>query len=101
MFELILEGATMSTQTDPAPVHPRRWQALGLLGAAQLMLILDVTVVTIAIPQLGRDLEMGRESLTWVMSVYTLAFGGLMLVGGRLADLFGARRQVIIGLAAF
>jgi EmrB/QacA subfamily drug resistance transporter len=95
----------MSTSTDPAAVthtpHPRRWQALGLLGVAQLMLILDVTVVAIAIPQLGRDLEMGREALTWVMSAYTLAFGGLMLVGGRAADLFGARRQVLVGLTVF
>jgi EmrB/QacA subfamily drug resistance transporter len=95
----------MSTFTDPAEgtqaPHPRRWQALGLLGVAQLMLILDVTVVAIAIPQLGRDLDMGREALTWVMSAYTLAFGGLMLVGGRAADLFGARRQVLVGLTVF
>lgn len=96
----------MSTLADRTPAvpetpHPRRWPALGLLGVAQLMLILDVTVVTIAMPQLGRDLGMGRESLTWVMSAYTLAFGGLMLVGGRAADLFGPRRQVFFGLALF
>jgi MFS family permease len=65
------------------------------------MLILDVTVVAIAIPQLGHDLAMGRDALTWVMSAYTLAFGGLMLVGGRAADLFGARRKVLVGLTFF
>ena len=89
--------ATLPTVTP----HPRRWQALGLLGVAQLMLILDVTVVTIALPDLGRDLGMGRASLTWVMSAYTLAFGGLMLVGGRAADLLGPRRLVFAGLALF
>jgi EmrB/QacA subfamily drug resistance transporter len=94
----------MSTMADPQPAtepHPRRWQALGLLGVAQLMLILDVTVVTVAMPELGRDLGMGREALTWVMSAYTLAFGGLMLVGGRAADLFGPRRLVFAGLTLF
>jgi EmrB/QacA subfamily drug resistance transporter len=93
----------MSTMADPQTTepHPRRWQALGLLGVAQLMLILDVTVVTVAMPELGRDLGMGREALTWVMSAYTLAFGGLMLVGGRAADLFGPRRLVLTGLTLF
>lgn len=96
----------MSTQTHDvgevqAAPYRRRWWALGFLGVAQLMLILDVTVVTIALPDLGRDLGMGRESLTWVMSAYTLAFGGLMLVGGRAADVFGPRTLVFAGLALF
>ncbi|MGA4506499.1 MFS transporter [Propionibacteriaceae bacterium G1746] len=83
------------------PPHPRRWKALALLGVAQLMLILDITVVAIAMPQMGAELGMGREALTWVMSAYTLAFGGLLLTGGRLADLVGPRRIVMIGLALF
>jgi EmrB/QacA subfamily drug resistance transporter len=81
--------------------HPRRWQALGLLAVAQFMLILDITVVTVAMPEMGADLGLGRESLTWVMSAYTLAFGGLMLLGGRAADLFGPRRLVLAGLGLF
>ncbi|GAA1848460.1 MFS transporter [Asanoa iriomotensis] len=80
---------------------PRRWRALALLGVAQLMLILDVTVVAIALPQMGADLGLSRGTLTWVVSAYTLMFGGLMLLGGRAADLFGARRLVLTGLLVF
>jgi EmrB/QacA subfamily drug resistance transporter len=91
-----------STSTVPAPhPHPRRWRILGLLGVAQLMLILDVTVVTIALPNIAADLGLGRQQLTWVVSGYTLAFGGLLLLGGRAADVFGARRLVVTGLALF
>lgn len=80
---------------------PRRWRALALLGAAQFMLILDVTVVAIALPNIGAELELTRGTLTWVVSAYTLVFGGLMLLGGRAADLFGARRVVLAGLTVF
>lgn len=80
---------------------PHRWKTLGLLGLAQFMLILDVTVVAIALPHMGADLEMGRESLTWVVSAYTLTFGGLMLLGGRAADIVGPRPIVIVGLIVF
>ena len=80
---------------------PRRWRILGLVGVAQLMLILDVTVVAVALPHIGADLGLGREALTWVVSGYTLTFGGLLLLGGRAADLFGARRLVLAGLLLF
>jgi EmrB/QacA subfamily drug resistance transporter len=91
-----------STSTVPAPhPSPRRWRILGLLGIAQLMLILDVTVVAVALPDISADLGLGRQQLTWVVSGYTLAFGGLLLLGGRAADLFGARRLVIAGLGVF
>jgi EmrB/QacA subfamily drug resistance transporter len=94
----------MTSETLDIPAtspHPRRWRALGLLAVANLMLILDITVVAVALPQLGADLGMSRDALTWVMSGYTLAFGGLMLTGGRLADLFGPRRIVVTGLGLF
>ena len=81
--------------------HPRRWAALALLSTAQFMLILDITVVNIALPAIGGDLHLDRTALTWVVTAYTLLFGGLMLVGGRLADLFGARRVLLTGLAGF
>src|SRR5918999_3126831 len=91
-----------ATATVPAPrPDPRRWRILWLLGVAQLMLILDVTVVTIALPDISADLGLGRQQLTWVVSGYTLAFGGLLLLGGRAADLFGARRLVVLGLSVF
>jgi MFS family permease len=70
----------------PAPhPYPRRWRTLGVLGVAQLMLILDVTVVAVALPNISADLDLGRQLLTWVISGYTLAFGGLLLLGGRAA----------------
>ncbi|MEV0792678.1 MFS transporter [Kribbella sp. NPDC050459] len=84
------------TQPDP-----RRWRLLGLLAVAQFMLILDVTVVAIALPNIETDLHLQRETLTWVVSAYTLMFGGLMLLGGRAADLFGSRRVVLTGLLVF
>jgi EmrB/QacA subfamily drug resistance transporter len=84
--------------TEP---DPRRWRLLGLLAVAQFMLILDVTVVAIALPNIETDLGLSRETLTWVVSAYTLMFGGLMLLGGRAADLFGSRRVVLTGLIVF
>ncbi|WP_327635985.1 MFS transporter [Kribbella sp. NBC_00482] len=81
--------------------YQRRWQALALLGLAQLMLILDITVVTVALPEMGDDLGLDREALTWVVSAYTLAFGGLMLLGGRAADTFGPTRILLSGLGVF
>ncbi|GAA4467307.1 MFS transporter [Phytohabitans houttuyneae] len=81
--------------------HPLRWRILGFLGVAQLMLILDVTVVAIALPHIETDLGASREALTWTVSAYALAFGGLMLLGGRVADLVGAKRVVLAGLLVF
>ncbi|GAA2268905.1 DHA2 family efflux MFS transporter permease subunit [Actinomadura luteofluorescens] len=84
-----------------ARAHPLRWRILGFLGVAQLMLILDVTVVAIALPHMEADLELSRQAVTWTVSAYTLTFGGLMLLGGRIADLVGARRVVLAGLLVF
>lgn len=98
---------TTASNTTPAgdvagnQPHPRRWLALGMLGLAQFMLILDVTVVAIALPLMGADLDMSRKAVTWVVSIYTLTFGGLMLLGGRLADIIGPRTLVYTGLTIF
>ncbi|GAA2793020.1 hypothetical protein GCM10020219_075240 [Nonomuraea dietziae] len=88
-------------QTAAQEPHPARWRILGFLGVAQLMLILDVTVVAIALPHIETDLGLSREALTWTVSAYTLTFGGLMLLGGRITDLLGAKRVVIAGLLLF
>ena len=80
---------------------PSRWLALALLAGAQLMLVLDVTVVNVALPDIGAALHLQRSELPWVMTIYTVFFGGLMLLGGRLADLLGARRMTLGGLALF
>lgn len=84
-----------------ASADPRRWAALAMICVAQFMLILDVTVVNVALPDMAADLRLGRETLTWVVTAYTLCFGGLMLLGGRLADALGARRTLLAGLALF
>jgi EmrB/QacA subfamily drug resistance transporter len=83
------------------PVARSRWLALALLASAQLMLVLDITVVNVALPDIGTALHLHPGELPWVMTVYTLVFGGLMLLGGRIADLFGARRLTLAGLALF
>jgi len=89
-------------QRSPArPTNRRRWAALALLASAQLMLVLDVTVVNVALPDISRALGLSRGQLPWVMTSYTVMFGGLMLLGGRVADLFGPRRLTLIGLAVF
>jgi EmrB/QacA subfamily drug resistance transporter len=79
----------------------RRWLVLTLLATAQLMLVLDVTVVNVALPDIGAALKLNRTAVPWVLTIYTLGFGGLMLLGGRVADLVGARRVMLVGLAAF
>lgn len=89
------------TATAISSPHPRRWGILWLLATAQLMLILDITVVAIALPHMGAELGLAREPLTWIISAYTLTFGGLMLLGGRLADVVGARTIVLIGVGIF
>jgi EmrB/QacA subfamily drug resistance transporter len=81
--------------------NPRRWWILALLGAAQFMLIIDVTVVNVALPSIGMDLGLDRTQLTWIVTAYTLLFGSLLVLGGRLADAFGRRRMFLTGLVLF
>jgi EmrB/QacA subfamily drug resistance transporter len=81
--------------------YPRRWTALVLLCLAEFMLILDATAANVALPRIGADLSMGRTALTWVVTAYVLAFGGLMLLGGRLADTLGRRRVLLAGIVLF
>jgi hypothetical protein len=86
---------------DPPRPDPRRWWALVLLCLAQFMVILDITVVNVALPTIGVDLHLDRTALTWVVTAYTLCFGSLMLLGGRLADSLGRRRTFLAGLGLF
>jgi EmrB/QacA subfamily drug resistance transporter len=74
---------------------------LALLSLAQLMVVLDATVANIALPFIGADLDIGGADLTWIVSGYALVFGGLLLLGGRLADLYGRRRIFMVGLSVF
>ena len=80
---------------------PRRWKALGVLALVQFMLILDVTVVNVALPHIQTDLHFSRAGLAWVVDGYVLMAGGFLLLGGRLSDLVGRRRLFLVGLAVF
>lgn len=71
---------------------PRRWTALGLIAAAQFMVIMDTSIIGVALPRIQEELGFSQENLSWVFNAYVVAFGGLLLLGGRLSDLFGARR---------
>lgn len=84
----------MSTQTRPAT---RRWWALAVIAAAQFMVIMDTSIIGIALPRMQTDLGFSQENLTWVFNAYVIAFGGLLLLGGRLSDLLGARRVFAAG----
>src|ERR687895_792518 len=83
------------------PADPRRWKALAVIAVAQFMLILDLTVVNVELPDLGADLDLSRTAFTWTVSAYVLFFGGLMLLGGRCADVFGTRPIILTGLVSF
>jgi EmrB/QacA subfamily drug resistance transporter len=85
---------------EAAP-DPRRWKALGVLGLIQFMLILDVTVVNVALPRIQHDLGFSRPGLAWVVNGYVLTAGGLLLLGGRLADILGRRRLFLLGVGLF
>ncbi|RYJ04778.1 MAG: MFS transporter, partial [Actinomycetales bacterium] len=75
--------------------------ALAVICVAQLMVVLDATVVNVALPSIRRDLDFSLDNLTWVVTAYSLAFGGLLLFGGRTGDLFGRRRMFMIGIGLF
>jgi EmrB/QacA subfamily drug resistance transporter len=86
---------------DVAGADPRRWLALTVLAAMQFMLVLDVTVVTVALPAIQDDLDFSEQGLAWVVNGYVLVAGGFLLLGGRLADLFGRRRLFLTGVLIF
>ena len=86
--------------THAAP-DPRRWQALALVCTAMFMTILDVSIVNVALPSIGRSLDFSRENLQWVISAYAIAYGGFLLLAGRTADLVGRRRVFMTGLTLF
>src|SRR5438477_3357693 len=79
----------------------RRWAALAVLVAAQFMVVLDVAIVNVALPTIKNDLHFSQEGLQWVITAYAILFGGVLLFGGRLADLLGRRRLFVLGLTVF
>jgi Major Facilitator Superfamily len=86
-----------STQPFPSPHHDRRWLILSVIGIAELMVVLDVIIVNIALPSAQQDLGFSDDARQWVITAYALAFGSLLLLGGRIADLFGRKWTFIAG----
>src|SRR3954465_13458481 len=81
--------------------NPHRWRILAVVATAFFMTILDVSIVNVALPSIGRALDFSRENLQWVITAYSIAFGGFLLLGGRAADLLGRRRVFMVGVALF
>src|SRR5215213_4673244 len=77
--------------------HPRRWTALAVIALAQFMIIMDTSIIGVALPEIRTDLGFAPENLSWVFNAYVVALGGLLLLGGRLSDLFGAKRLFTAG----
>src|SRR6195952_5416963 len=89
----------MLPHTDPN--HSRRWLVLAVIAVAQLMVVLDATIVNIALPSAQKDLGFSDDSRQWIVTAYALAFGSLLLLGGRIGDLFGRKWVFIAGLIGF
>ena len=83
------------------PLDPLRWRALGVIAIAQLMIVLDASIVNLALPSAKKDLHIADADQQWVVTAYALAFGGLLLLGGRVADYIGRKRAFLIGLIGF
>src|SRR3984893_6659336 len=92
--------ATIQPATAAA-ADRRRWIVLALIVTAQFMVVLDIAIVNVALPSIKTDLHFSQVSLQWVITAYTIVFGGVLMLGGRLADLLGRRRMVVIGLPLF
>ncbi len=94
-------SAQVSPPASAPALDPRRWKALALLCGAFFMVLLDATIVLVALPSIQADIGFSEQGLQWVLSAYALTFGGLLLLGGRAADLLGRRRLFIAGVALF
>jgi EmrB/QacA subfamily drug resistance transporter len=94
-------SATVAQLAPEAALDPRRWKALALLCGAFFMVLLDATIVLVALPSIQADIGFSEQGLQWVLSAYALTFGGLLLLGGRAADLLGRRRLFMAGVALF
>src|SRR5213078_5344921 len=97
---LRIEREEALTDVAAAP-NPRRWLILAVVGAAFFMTILDVAIVTVAIPSIQKDLHINESTVQWLLTAYAITFGGFLLLGGRMADLLGRRRIFVAGLILF
>ena len=88
-------------QAAANPHHERRWLILAVLSLAQLMVVLDATIVNIALPSAQADLGFGDDQRQWIITAYALSFGSLLLLGGRISDMFGRKWTFVTGLIGF
>jgi EmrB/QacA subfamily drug resistance transporter len=95
------QSPTVGGPGTTASPNFNRWRAFALLAVSFFMTIIDLTIVNVSLPTIGRDLHFSATSLQWVVTAYALTFGGLMLLGGRAADLLGRRRILLVGLSLF
>jgi EmrB/QacA subfamily drug resistance transporter len=95
------DGPVTASRSIPDGGYNRRWLALGVIAIAQLMVVLDTSIVNIALPSAQRALHISLANRQWVVTAYALAFGGLLLLGGRISDFIGRKRAFIIGLVGF
>src|SRR6185312_12964009 len=103
MADVDTTGADTRTGTAPPDAHPdphhaRRWLILAVIGLAQLMIVLDVTIVNIALPDAQKALKFSNGDRQWIVTAYSLAFGSLLLLFGRVSDVIGRRMMFLIGL---
>src|SRR5881296_4184224 len=96
-----MSGNMIVRGTEDGAADRKRWFGLAVLVAAQFMVVLDVAIVNVALPSIKTDLHFTQESLQWVVTAYAIMFGGVLLLGGRMADLLGRRRLFMVGLAIF
>jgi EmrB/QacA subfamily drug resistance transporter len=82
-------------------LDPNRWKALAVVCAAFFMTVLDVSIVNVALPSIGRSLHFSQDNLQWVITAYAITFGGFLLLGGRMADMFGRKRVFLVGVVVF
>ena len=104
----MLQGTITSNEESMKHLHRKlqkhsenKWAVLALLAIAQFMVVLDVSIVNVALPSLSKDLHFSPNNLQWVVTAYTLTFGGLLLLGGRAADIFGRKKLFTIAVALF
>ncbi|MER7166842.1 MFS transporter [Micromonospora sp. NPDC000207] len=94
-------GKSPTAGPTPAPPDPRRWTVLAVLSGLQFMILLDMTVVNVALPRIQDSLGFSAAGLAWVVNAYVLAAGGLLILGGRMADVFGRRKLLLTGVVVF
>jgi MFS family permease len=96
-----MKAVSTSTLLPSATADRRRWATLAVVCLAQLMIVLDVTIVNVALPSIQQDLDFSQGNLTWVVNAFLVSFGSLLLLSGRIGDLIGRKRVFLAGLVTF